>query len=494
MAFKYKALGGKSLKGTTFTKALDEVKRDFNQNVSVWRKGAVASIEGALVGTDKFFAHLDEAMALLQGNAKQMAVYESFFVDKATQEQFGNAIRQLSGTLEIRTTYEVDHKTMAPINQRLTLLILALEEMIDDLENNPLPEASTEKERQKQFAGRIGYKATRLGGRVGGYKTNQGIITGLKETAKRLGKVRAMGAVIEDLYNRNKEITPKSLLEGLNSLDKDGGRVDITFEKQKDVGLGPDGPLAQFAVTIDTEHGKKSKWQRVQGALRAGVLLGASTGYKKLDEEMFKLVQQAQTVLSKADLSTITGSESIADTLGKQAADTFKGKKTGRVKSHSRSTSTSRGKIRKPKGKNIAAKASLREIYSISRLAQVRTSRENNSVGIEKTKSADIQQELNKLRTLINRRLPAQVRRNMGRPALINRTGRFSNSVELQSLRPAGKTIVGTYSYQMNPYETFENTGEKQWPVGYNPKPLIAKSIRDLALEYTNQKLTLRRG
>ena len=165
-----------------------------------------------------------------------------------------------------------------------------------------------------------------------------------------------------------------------------------------------------------------------------------------------------------------------------------------KVKSKSRTNLSSTGNIRKPKGKNIAAKASLREIYSISRLAQVRTSRENNSVGIEKTKSADIQQELNKLRTLINRRLPAQVRRNMGRPALINRTGRFSNSVELQSLRPAGKTIVGTYSYQMNPYETFENTGEKQWPVGYNPKPLIAKSIRDLALEYTNQKLTLRRG
>ncbi len=43
-------------------------------------------------------------------------------------------------------------------------------------------------------------------------------------------------------------------------------------------------------------------------------------------------------------------------------------------------------------------------------------------------------------------------------------------------------------------YETFENEGVKDWPRGYNPKPLIAKSIRNLALEYTQQRLvSLRR-
>ena len=35
--------------------------------------------------------------------------------------------------------------------------------------------------------------------------------------------------------------------------------------------------------------------------------------------------------------------------------------------------------------------------------------------------------EMLKLKKLINKRLPAEVRRNMGRPALINQTGRFSN-------------------------------------------------------------------
>ena len=81
----------------------------------------------------------------------------------------------------------------------------------------------------------------------------------------------------------------------------------------------------------------------------------------------------------------------------------------------------------------------------------------------------------------------------MGRPALINQTSRFSNSVVLNSLREGKNTVIGEYSYQLNPYQTFENTGEKQWPRGYNPKPLIAKSIRNIAARHVENKFTLRR-
>ena len=99
-------------------------------------------------------------------------------------------------------------------------------------------------------------------------------------------------------------------------------------------------------------------------------------------------------------------------------------------------------------------------------------------------------ENLQKIAKQINKRLPAEVRRNMGKPALTNRTGRFSNSAELKSLRQTPAGISGEYSYLLNPYETFENTGSKRWPTGYNPKPLIAKSIRNLAMQYTEQKLT----
>ena len=130
----------------------------------------------------------------------------------------------------------------------------------------------------------------------------------------------------------------------------------------------------------------------------------------------------------------------------------------------------------KPKtGKlNISAAATLVKPKSKKRQAQ----REDETLN------------LLKLEKMINKRLPAEVRRNMGRPALINQTGRFSNSVEVTELRETKAGLSGEYTYELNPYETFENTGSKRWPSGYNPKPLIAKSIRNLALQYTEQKLT----
>ena len=39
----------------------------------------------------------------------------------------------------------------------------------------------------------------------------------------------------------------------------------------------------------------------------------------------------------------------------------------------------------------------------------------------------------------------------------------------------------------LRPYQTFENTG--RWPAGYNPKPLIRDSIRELAERHTKTKI-----
>ena len=101
---------------------------------------------------------------------------------------------------------------------------------------------------------------------------------------------------------------------------------------------------------------------------------------------------------------------------------------------------------------------------------------------------------LNTLRAQIQKRLPAEVRRQMGRPELINRTGTFSNSIQLVNLRRTKMGVSGQYTYKLNPYATFESLGQRKWPEAYNPKPLISKSIRELAMQYTKEKLvSLRR-
>ena len=116
-----------------------------------------------------------------------------------------------------------------------------------------------------------------------------------------------------------------------------------------------------------------------------------------------------------------------------------------------------------------------------------------NEKGQGREASTSVATDLARLKKEINRNLSAEVRRNMGKPALSYRTGRFANSVQLLSLVESKNTVMAKYTYLLRPYQTFENKGKYRWPMSYNPKTLIAKSIRNLALGRIEQKLTVRR-
>tara|TARA_X000001382_G_scaffold65844_1_gene45697 strand:- start:237 stop:1763 length:1527 start_codon:yes stop_codon:yes gene_type:complete len=197
--------------------------------------------------------------------------------------------------------------------------------------------------------------------------------------------------------------------------------------------------------------------------------------------------------IDKIDWTKVQWSKSQEESIVEQLALTAAGKKYKKVKKSPKgrgklNTTKITGNVRK---NNVAQKVRKNRSKSKSLSAHLK---KPFNVKKQKRESGEGLVELTKLEGLINKRLPAEVRRNMGRPALRNQTGRFSNSVELQSLRPTAKGISGEYTYQVSPYETFENTGARRWPTGYNPKPLIAKSIRNLAMQYTEQKLvSLRR-
>ena len=123
--------------------------------------------------------------------------------------------------------------------------------------------------------------------------------------------------------------------------------------------------------------------------------------------------------------------------------------------------------------------------------------------GEGKQASTDAAMSLVALKGKINRRLGAEVRRNMGGTRLNNRTGIFSNSAKLLNLRHTKKGISGEYTYMLTGggkskgsrrgvYSTFENAG--RWRTSYNPKPLISKSIQNLALQIAETRfVSLRR-
>jgi len=95
------------------------------------------------------------------------------------------------------------------------------------------------------------------------------------------------------------------------------------------------------------------------------------------------------------------------------------------------------------------------------------------------------------IRAFINSRLTQEVEKNMGRPTLENRTGRFAQSAQVVNANIKNGQLHMDYTYQKNPYETFEVGG--RYSVSYDPRPLIERSIREIAAEKLQMKFTLRR-
>jgi hypothetical protein len=97
------------------------------------------------------------------------------------------------------------------------------------------------------------------------------------------------------------------------------------------------------------------------------------------------------------------------------------------------------------------------------------------------------------LLALLNLKLQAVVARNMVTPALNYRTGRFAASVRATDIQTTAKGFPSIgYTYQRNPYETFE-VGNLQGDPERDPRRLIDKSIREIAAEMAIGRFYTRR-
>ena len=98
-----------------------------------------------------------------------------------------------------------------------------------------------------------------------------------------------------------------------------------------------------------------------------------------------------------------------------------------------------------------------------------------------------------KIMVMLNSQLPSVVEKNMQPPALEKRTGRFAASTRVTDVATTaqGFPSIG-YTYQKNPYQTFE-TGFKQGSSERDPRKLIDKSIREIAVQFALGRLYTRR-
>ena len=96
---------------------------------------------------------------------------------------------------------------------------------------------------------------------------------------------------------------------------------------------------------------------------------------------------------------------------------------------------------------------------------------------------------------MINKKLPQTVRKNMGAPALENISGRFANSVKVESVAQTqqGYPSFG-YSYAKEPYQVFEVGSSGNWSsTQRDPRKLIDRSIREVAAEFALGRFYTRR-
>ena len=299
---------------------------------------------------------------------------------------------------------------------------------------------------------------------------------------------------LSQAYANGKEPSPKMVMKDYEEyVAAKNGKWNLRAFKRKIIdSVGGKGEQTYSLMLEEVNVKSKGAWESaIPNYLQK--LLGM--GWKSIPDNQV----QAQGMLAKLHeteaikTTKMIGSVPLEDEIMDQLCKTLIGKKPRKYKPAPKTGN----KTFTPPKMNNTAKAAIRKQHAIARqavdkLKQVK-SKSAKTLSRNMPNTAEDQKEAFKLRAAINRKLPAEMRRNMGRPALMNRTGRFSNSVKLETLTATKAGYVGHYSYMLSPYETFENKGKQKWPVAYNPKPLITKSIRNLAMGFMEAKLTLRR-
>lgn len=96
---------------------------------------------------------------------------------------------------------------------------------------------------------------------------------------------------------------------------------------------------------------------------------------------------------------------------------------------------------------------------------------------------------LTSLESLMRSQLQQTILKNMQRPNLRERTGRFRKSVELKGLsRLRDGSIQAFLTYMRYPYGTFE-PGGRQGNKGYSPTRLIDQSVREVAAKLVKERM-----
>jgi|DEB0MinimDraft_6_1074348.scaffolds.fasta_scaffold01510_4 hypothetical protein len=211
----------------------------------------------------------------------------------------------------------------------------------------------------------------------------------------------------------------------------------------------------------------------------------------QIEELIFKEISKKGT-----DFATIKGSQSSVDKVSAGAQQAIV---TNLLKASSKNfkvTAQGFDKQESPKsrrGKRDGANDSVITGRSTTKKTNVR---KKNKTSSATKKGSRNPQSLLSLQTILNSKLPQEVRKNMGYPGLVNRSGRFASSVRVETITRTrqGFPSIG-YTYDKNPYQVFElGAGRKPWAnKDRDPRKLIERSIRSIAADLLKARFYTRR-
>ena len=379
---------------------------------------------------------------------------------------------------------------VTPITQGMTTVLVSLQNLRDEI-----------------LAGLPGNKDTSgvsFEGKGGGAFDRAGIKTmaDLDSIISKIAKLIASFEIIQKIPKELLEdpsikrgaqslnLVTKQYVNAKNILGK-GFTINATKKKNINIYSGGKGTLIELVLESPdyNEYLKQGLEATVSDSFRR-VLRGTDANLTAL-QNYFKTV----------DAYEIVDSPSIKQKIRADLKALAKGKKVTAHKSTKRKTKKGTSKAKRNINLSAMQQAPLiakKLAKEATRLKATTSRAKPGKPGAKKRKTGRDQLNLAKIQAAINTRLPAEVRRNMGKPALTNRSGTFSNSPEIIKMRRTPKGLTADYTYlktgggtpprgnQPGVYQTFENSG--RWPVGYNPKDLIKKSIRELAVQYTDEK------
>tara|TARA_A100001011_G_scaffold328273_1_gene352867 strand:- start:257 stop:1711 length:1455 start_codon:yes stop_codon:yes gene_type:complete len=207
-----------------------------------------------------------------------------------------------------------------------------------------------------------------------------------------------------------------------------------------------------------------------------------------------EFIETASSILSKKldTVKMLESSDSIVrrnrKLIIKSVAKEFK--KNRRVKVKTEDT-----KLKKSKGGASAtiAKPKIDTAKSIGLAAKIALPKGGKKQG--KRRPPPPKMGVKNILGVLNNQLPERVASNMGEPRLVNRTGRFAQSVRATDVSQTaqGFPSIG-YTYEKGRYGVFESTsGTSRASIERDPRPLIDQSIREIVIGFGLGRIYTRR-